>query len=167
MTRARLTNSRTILGLVGWLLVTATAGALGSLASVRAEDFYQQLVRPDWAPPPEIFGPVWTALYILMALAAWLVWRECGLRRCRGIFSLYIVQLGANALWSWLFFAWRQGALAFFEIIALWILILLTIVGFWRIRPLSGALLLPYLAWVSFAAVLTFAVWRLNPGLLG
>ncbi|NUM78982.1 tryptophan-rich sensory protein [candidate division KSB1 bacterium] len=79
---------------------------------------------------------------------------------------LFLIQLAVNALWTWLFFVWRQGALAFIEIVILWALILATIVAFWRVRPLAGILLLPYLAWVTFAAALTYATWRLNPQLL-
>ena len=80
--------------------------------------------------------------------------------------TLFIVQLGVNALWSWLFFAWRQGAFATAEVLLLWFLIVATIIVFWRISAIAGALLIPYLAWVTFASALTFSVWRLNPGLL-
>jgi tryptophan-rich sensory protein len=154
-------------GLAGWLLGSFAAAAAGGVASANAGDFYQQLVRPGWAPPPWLFGPVWSVLYLLMGIAAWLVWRERGFRGARAALTLFIVQLAANALWTWLFFAWRLGALAFGEILLLWVLIAATIAAFWRVRPLAGALLLPYLLWVTFAAALTFAVWRANPGLLG
>lgn len=153
--------------LAGWLLVTFAASAVGAAASIHAGDFYAQLVRPAWAPPASIFGPVWTALYALMAVAAWLVWREGGWRVRRAALGLYLVQLGANALWTWLFFAWRRGGLALVEILLLWGLIAATTALFHRARPLAGALLLPYLAWVSFAAALTFSLWQRNPGLLG
>ncbi|HRQ47612.1 MAG TPA: tryptophan-rich sensory protein, partial [Rhodocyclaceae bacterium] len=109
----------------------------------------------------------WTVLYLLMGVAAWLVWRERSARKVGIALTLFLVQLGANALWTWLFFAWRLGALAFGEILVLWVLILCTIAVFWRVRPLAGALLIPYLAWVSFATALTFAVWQGNPALLG
>jgi tryptophan-rich sensory protein len=154
-------------GLAGWLLGSFAAAAAGGVASANAGDFYQQLVRPGWAPPPWLFGPVWSVLYLLMGIAAWLVWRERGFRGARAALTLFIVQLAANALWTWLFFAWRLGALAFGEILLLWVLIAATIAAFWRVRPLAGALLLPYLLWVTFAAALTFAVWRMNPALLG
>ena len=85
--------------------------------------------------------------------------------RCAG--RLCIAQLALNALWTWLFFVWHLGALAFVDIVLLWPLILATLLAFWRVRPLAGALLLPYLAWVSFAAMLNFAMWRLNPAVLG
>jgi tryptophan-rich sensory protein len=155
------------IGLAGWLLGSFAAAAVGGVASANAGDFYQQLARPGWAPPPWLFGPVWSVLYLMMGIAAWLVWRERGFRGARAALTLFIVQLAANALWTWLFFAWRRGALAFGEILLLWVLIAATIAAFWRVRPLAGALLLPYLLWVSFAAALTFAVWRMNPALLG
>jgi tryptophan-rich sensory protein len=114
-----------------------------------------------------VFAPVWTTLYALMGIAAWLVWRVDGFRAYRSALTFFLVQLAINALWSWLFFAWHFGALAFADIVVLWLLIIATIVSFWRVRPLAGALLVPYLLWVSFAAVLNFSVWQLNPQVLG
>lgn len=154
-------------GLIGWLLLSFAAAALGAVASVQAASFYQHLAKPPWAPPSSVFGPVWSLLYAMMGIAAWLVWRESGWRRQRGPLTLFVIQLAVNALWSWLFFAWHHGALAFADIVVLWLLIAVTLTAFWRVRPLAGALLLPYLCWVSFAAVLNFAVWHLNPGILG
>lgn len=154
-------------GLLAWLAISFSAAAVGGFASANAAPFYQQLVRPDWAPPAWLFGPAWTLLYLLMAVAAWLVWRDRGFRGATAALTLFLVQLAANALWTWLFFAWHLGALAFVEIVILWMLILATIVAFWRVRPLAGALLLPYLAWVTFASALAWSTWRLNPGILG
>ena len=156
-----------IVGLIGWLLLSFITAAIGAVASVQAAAFYQQLAQPSWAPPSSVFGPVWSVLYALMGVAAWLVWREGGWRRQRGVLALFVLQLALNALWSWLFFGWHRGALAFADIVLLWLLIVATLVGFWRVRPLAGALLLPYLCWVSFAAALNFAVWHLNPQILG
>ncbi|MEO6925103.1 MAG: TspO/MBR family protein [Rhodanobacter sp.] len=156
-----------IVGLIGWLLLSFVTAAIGAVASVQAAAFYQQLAQPSWAPPSSVFGPVWSVLYALMGVAAWLVWREGGWRRQRGVLALFVLQLALNALWSWLFFGWHRGALAFADIVLLWLLIVATLVGFWRVRPLAGALLLPYLCWVSFAAALNFAVWHLNPQILG
>lgn len=151
-------------GLLGWLLVTFVAAGIGSIASIRAGEFYGQLSRPDWAPPAEVFGPVWTLLYLLMAVAAWLVWRKAGsFAAARPALVLYLVQLAANALWSWLFFGWHLGGLAFAELALLWLLIGATLLAFWRIRPLAAALLLPYWAWVAFAGFLNYTVWQLNP----
>jgi tryptophan-rich sensory protein len=156
------------LGLVGWIALTFAAAAVGALASVNAQSFYAELFQPAWAPPAWLFGPVWSALYALMAIAAWLVWRAHGFfGAARVALVLFIVQLAFNALWSWLFFAWRQGALAFAEVLVLWCLIAATLVAFWRLARLAGALLVPYLCWVTFAAVLTFAVWQRNPNVLG
>jgi tryptophan-rich sensory protein len=160
-------KSRQIAGLVAWLGVSFVAAAVGGVATVRAGAFYTQLVRPEWAPPPNIFGPVWTTLYVLMGIAAWLVWRVGGFRAARKALTLFVVQLSANALWSWLFFAWQLGALAFAEIILLWGLVAATLVAFWRIRPLAGVLLVPYLLWVSFATALSYSIWQLNPQVLG
>src|SRR3546814_2570976 len=121
------------------------AAAIGSAASIQAGPFYTQLVRPGWAPPPDIFGPGWTVLYALMGIAAWLVWRVGGFRAARAALTLFLVQLAVNALWSWLFFGWHLGALAFADIVLLWVLIVATLIAFWRIRPIAGALLIPYL----------------------
>jgi len=156
-----------ILGLIGWLVVSFAASAVGAVASIQARSFYSQLSQPAWAPPPWVFGPVWTALYALMAIAAWLVWCRGGFRTNRIALSFFLAQLVFNALWSWLFFAWQLGALAFVDIVLLWILIVATLVCFWRVRPLVGALLIPYLLWVSFASALNYSVWQLNPQFLG
>ncbi|HEY5646241.1 MAG TPA: TspO/MBR family protein [Pseudomonadales bacterium] len=158
---------RELPGLFGWLLLTFVASAVGAIASVEAQSFYAQLLQPAWAPPPGVFGPVWTTLYALMAVAAWLVWRSGGFASNRTALGLYLAQLALNGLWSWLFFAWRLGALAFAEVILLWVLIAATLIAFWRVRPLAGVLLLPYLLWVSFAALLNYVLWQLNPGSFG
>lgn len=159
-------GARSALGLLGWLAACYATSAVGAVASISAQGFYRELVRPGWAPPPWVFGPVWTTLYALMAVAAWLVWRERGWAGARVSLVLFVAQLAVNALWTWLFFAWRLGALASAEIVLLWVLLLVTIARFWRVRPLAGALLLPYLAWVTFATALSFSIWRLNPTLL-
>lgn len=154
-------------GLIGWILLCFFAAAIGGWASANAPVFYRELTLPTWAPPAWVFGPVWTLLYLLMAIAAWLVWREGGFARQRVALGLFLAQLVANALWSWLFFGLQQGALSSLEIIVLWALIVATMVAFWRVRPVACLLLVPYLAWVSFAAVLNVALWRLNPQSLG
>lgn len=160
-------NWRSALGLVGWLAVSFAASAIGAAGSIQAGSFYERLQQPAWAPPASVFGPVWTVLYALMAIAAWLVWRSGGFRANRVALGLFLGQLAVNALWSWLLFAWRLGAAAFADIVLLWVLIVATLIAFWRVRRLAGVLLLPYLLWVSFAAVLNFAVWQLNPEILG
>ena len=161
---SRLTQS---LGLVGWLAIAFVAAAVGGSAAADAPAFYGQLVLPTWAPPAGAFGPVWTVLYTLMGVAAWLVWREHGFRGAAVALRLYVAQLVANALWTWIFFAWHQGALSLAEIVVLWLLIASTLLAFWRLHRLAALLLVPYLAWVSFATGLTFSLWRLNPAALG
>ena len=162
-----LSLSRQFLGLLGWVGLSYGLAAVGAVASVRAGAFYQQLARPAWAPPGWLFGPVWSLLYSFMAVAAWLVWREQGFRAAAPALVLFLLQLLANALWTWLFFRWRLGAAAFAEVLLLWFLILATTLAFGCVRPLAAVLLLPYLGWVSFASVLTWAIWKRNPGLLG
>jgi translocator protein len=162
-----LPKPKQFIGLVAWLVICFVVAGLGSAASVQAGSFYMELVRPDWAPPPSIFGPVWTALYATMGIAAWLVWRINGFRSARTALALFLVQLLLNALWSWIFFAWHLGALAFADIVLLWVLIVATLISFWRIQPLAGALLIPYLLWVSFASALNYSVWQRNTQMLG
>ncbi len=161
----RSTFAQTV-GLAGWLAVAFAAAAIGAVASIDAGAFYAQLVRPTWAPPASVFGPVWSVLYLLMGISAWLVWREQGAKELGVALTLFVAQLCANALWSWLFFAWHKGAFAFAEVLVLLVLIAATIRVFWRIRRLAGVLMLPYLAWVGFASALTWAVWQGNPKVL-
>jgi benzodiazapine receptor len=149
------------------LLLVAVAGGIGAMASIDAREFYTSLAKPVWAPPAEIFGPVWTLLYACIGFAAWIVWRaRGGIAHASDAFLLYGLQLALNALWSWIFFQWHGGALALVEICALWLTIFATTVHFWRIRRTAGLLMTPYLLWVSFAAALTAATWHLNPGIL-
>ena len=162
-----LPKNKQIIGLAGWLAVSFVTAAIGAVASIQASSFYLQLARPEWAPPANVFGPVWTVLYVLMAIAAWLVWRIGGFRAARTALILFLAQLAVNALWSWLFFGWHWGGLAFVDIGLLWVLIVATLVAFWRIRLLAGVLLIPYLLWVSFALALNYSVWQLNPQILG
>jgi tryptophan-rich sensory protein len=161
------TTLRQIIGLGGWLLLSFIVSAIGAAASVQAKSFYGQLAQPAWAPPSWVFGPVWTVLYVLMAVAAWLVWRSGGFRQNRLALGFFLVQLVFNALWSWLFFGWRLGGWAFADILALLVSLAITLVLFWRVRRAAGVLLIPYLAWVTFAAVLNFVVWQMNPQVLG
>lgn len=151
------------LGFAGWIGLACITAGIGGLASINASDFYLQLSLPDWAPPPWVFGPVWSVLFLMMGVSAWLVWRVNGFRPARLALSLFLIQLVFNALWSWLFFAWHHGAFAFIDILILWTLIVATLIRFWRIRPIAGWLLLPYVMWVSFAAALNYAIWQLNP----
>jgi tryptophan-rich sensory protein len=157
---------RAALGVAAWIGGCLTAGAVGAVASADAAEFYGALEKPPWAPPPWVFGPVWTTLYVLMGVAAGMVWRARGWHGARPALLLFVAQLVANALWSWLFFAWRAGALAMVEIVVLTALVAATVVAFARVRGAAALLLTPYLAWVIFAATLTAEVWRRNPDLL-
>lgn len=162
-----MTRKRQVLGFIGWFILVFAAAAVGAVASIQAASFYGSLARPSWAPPSSVFAPVWNVLYLLMTISVWLVWREHVTRTVRHALVLFVAQLALNALWSWLFFAWRHGRWAFVEILVLWVMIAATLAAFWRIRTLAGALLLPYLAWVSFATALAYQTWRLNPQVLG
>jgi len=157
-----LTTLRSALGLVGWLAVSFAAAWVGSRFMPGA--WYNALAKPSWNPPNFVFAPVWTALYVLMAVAAWLVWRRAGFTGARAALTLFIVQLALNALWSYLFFGAHRPDLAFMEILVLWALILVTAVLFWREVQLAGLLMLPYLAWVGFASFLNFTLWQMNRG---
>jgi benzodiazapine receptor len=148
------------LALVLWILAALAAGWVGS--RFMPGEWYASLAKPTWTPPDAVFAPVWTALYVLMGIAAWMTWREAGFSGAAAPLVLFIVQLGLNALWSYLFFGAHRPMLAFFEIVVLWIVILLTLVGFWKVKPLAGALLVPYLCWVAFASALNLRLWRLN-----
>lgn len=158
---------RQALGLLAWLLLSFAAAAVGGLASVQAGTFYLDLVRPSWAPPAWLFGPVWSVLYVLMGVAAWLVWRTGSGGGARKALILFSAQLVVNALWTWLFFVWHLGGVAFAEVLLLWAMIFATISLFAKVSKLAAALLVPYLAWVSFASALNFTLWQLNPGVLG
>ncbi len=150
-------------GLVVAVAVCLGGGALSGLATASSvSSWYPSLARPSWTPPSAVFGPVWSILYLTMGIALWLVWRA----RPEGggpETAAFAVQLALNLAWSVLFFGLRRPDLAFAEVLALWLAIVATIVVFWRASPVAGALLLPYLAWVSFATCLNGAFWRLNP----
>jgi len=151
---------RQIPALVGWVLICFAAASLGGL--FMPGEWYASLKKPTWNPPAWIFGPVWTALYTIMAVTAWLVWKRGGLATQRGALLFFLVQLLFNALWSPLFFGLHLPGLAFVDLLLLWLALLATVAAFWKTRRLAGAMLLPYLAWVTFAGALNFAIWRLN-----
>ena len=162
-----LSPQRQALGLAGWLAASFVAGGIGAMASANAGAFYGQLSRPLWAPPAWLFGPVWSVLYVLIGIAAWMVWRRHGFRGAASALTLFGIQLLANALWTWLFFVWHLGAIALVEIVVLWWLIVGTMLAFWRLHRPAAVMLLPYLAWVGFASALNYSLWRLNPVVLG
>lgn len=149
------------IGLAAWVLISFAPGWIGSRWA--PGDWYAGLVKPALTPPGVVFPVVWSILYALMGVAAWLVWRRAGLAGAAWPLALFLAQLVLNGLWSWLFFGAQRPGPAFAEVVALWLLILATTVAFWRRAPAAGALLLPYLAWVGFASWLNFRIWRLNP----
>lgn len=159
----RRSPGRDLLALVGFLAACfSAAGVGGLLTALGLGGWYDSLRKPPWNPPSSAFGPVWTLLYASMALAAWLVWKRSGRAGARVPLALFGLQLALNVAWSGLFFGLRRPDLALLEIVALWLAILATLVAFARVRPLAGWLMAPYLLWVTFAAALNFALWRLN-----
>ena len=154
-------QSKTILGLIGWVLLCFTPALLG--ARFMPGEWYAALDKPPWNPPGWIFGPVWSALYTMMAVAAWLVWKRGGFAVQRRPLGWFLAQLMLNAAWTPLFFGLHRPDLAFAEILLLWLAIGATIAAFWRVHRGAAWLLVPYLVWVSFAAVLNGTLWKLNP----
>lgn len=159
-------RTKQTLGLVVLLAICLGAAAAGSaVTNPRIAGWYATLNKPSWTPPNWVFGPVWTVLYVGMAVAAWLIWRQRGMvGSARTPLVLFAVQLAFNVAWSWLFFGLRSPGLAFLDIVLLWIAIAATLVAFWRRSLAAGLLLVPYLAWVTFAAILNLAIWQLNTG---
>jgi tryptophan-rich sensory protein len=155
-----MTTIDSILGAIGWLALTFSAAWLGS--RFLPDEWYKNLKKPGWNPPNKIFAPVWSALYLFMAAAAWLVWRSYGFSLALFPLVLFVIQLLLNSAWTWTFFGLHRPGTALADIIVLWVLILITLTLFWQFEPLAGALLLPYLAWVSFATYLNLTIWRLN-----
>ena len=155
-----MSRSQRILGLCGWLAACFAAASLGAL--FLPGEWYASLRKPAWNPPGWVFGPVWSALYTLMAVAAWLVWKRGGFRAHGRPLTLFLVQLALNAAWSPLFFGLRWPGAAFVEILLLWMAIVATLLAFRPVSRTAAWLLAPYLAWVSFAAVLNGVLWRLN-----
>jgi tryptophan-rich sensory protein len=151
------------IGLAVFIVVCLGAGGLGAIATTPEIDgWYRTLAKPAWNPPDGVFGPVWTTLFILMAVGAWLVWQRKGFKAAAMPMTLFGAQLLLNVTWSWIFFGMHQPGWAFVEIVILWLAIVATTVAFFRYSKISGWLLVPYLGWVSFAAVLNAAIWRLN-----
>lgn len=149
-----------VLALIGWIALTFSAAAPGTLVSTGG--WYAELVKPSWNPPGWVFGPVWTLLYIMMAVAAWLVWLRGGWKARRRPLMLYLVQWALNAIWTPLFFGLQCPGLAFAEIVFLVAAVLVTLRAFWRVRRSAGLLLVPYAVWVAFAAILNFTIWQMN-----
>ena len=158
-----LSLSQQLTGLIAWILVCFACAGIGSAVTIpNLEVWYAGLNQPSWNPPNWIFGPVWTTLFAMMAVAAWLVWRRAGFGKGRLSLTWFGIQLGLNLGWSILFFGCQQPAFALIEIVMLWLAIAITISLFCRHSKLAAGLMAPYLCWVSFATVLNFAFWSLN-----
>jgi translocator protein len=145
--------------LLAWLAIAFVPAVIGFRFPAPA--YYARLDKPSWAPPAWLFGPVWTVLYALMGVAAWLVAGEDSPRR-RIPLVLWSAQLALNATWTPVFFGLRSPALALANLVLLWLALVATITAFFSRRPVAGTLLIPYLIWVSFAAALNFEIWRRN-----
>ena len=160
MTRPDVSRRRDVLGLVAFVLLcfgTATLARTATVESVR--EWYPALRKPPWTPPSWLFGPVWTLLYGMMAVAGWLAWRD---ERTKTTTVVFLLQLLLNGAWTWIFFGARRPDLAFAGICVLWLAIVATIAASWKISRMAALLLVPYLAWVTFAAALNLSVARLN-----
>ena len=146
------------------IAIPLLVGAISAYFTVTGvESWYQTIQKPSWNPPNWIFGPVWTTLYVMMGVAFWMVWKEDTSRELKMIaVILFGVQLILNFLWSFIFFKLELPGFAFLEILFLWIAILATIFAFAQVNKTAAWLLVPYISWVSFAAILNFTIWRLN-----
>lgn len=148
-----------MLSLVVFVALVVAAAVTG--AQFQPGAWYAALVKPSWTPPNWLFGPVWTLLYIGIAVAGWLVWRKRG--RVDAAIGVWLGQLVLNAAWSWLFFGMHRPDLALIDILAMLVLIVLFIVFARRVSPIASYLFVPYFLWVSYATALNFAIWRANP----
>jgi translocator protein len=153
-------RKRSVAGLLFWLLLSFAVGWFGT--QFEPGGWYAALRKPEWTPPAFVFGPVWTFLYILMAVAAWLVWRRNGFLGAPIALSLYLLQLVLNGAWSWLFFGLHQLGLAAIELAILWLTLWATAAAFSRHSKVSALFLVPYLLWTGFALILNISIWRLN-----
>jgi len=148
---------------VVFVLLSFSAAAIGSFSTRSGtRDWYPTLRKPSWTPPDRVFGPVWTVLYVCIATAGFLVWRNAPAGGATLPMVFFAVQLLLNAAWSWVFFGLRQPGWALAELTLLWLAIAATTLVFFRICFWSGLLFVPYLLWVTFAGVLNFAIWRAN-----
>jgi len=150
-----------IVSLIGFVGACFAAASMGTI--FRPGEWYERLAKPSWRPPNWLFAPVWTVLYLAIAVSGWLIWRKAGMAGAALPLIIYLLQLVLNAAWTPIFFGLHRLGAAFVEIVLLWASIAATIVFFQPIDALAAWLLVPYLAWVSFAATLNFAIWRLNP----
>ncbi|MEQ1824534.1 MAG: TspO/MBR family protein [Pirellula sp.] len=154
---------RQLVWLIGFISVCFAAAGLGAAAtSSSVGSWYPTLAKPSWNPPNWVFGPVWSALFLMMAVSAWMVWRCQGWRAAQGAMIWFGIQLSLNVFWSFLFFGLQSPGLAFAEILLLWLAVVATYFAFRRKSVTAARMLLPYLVWSSFAVFLNFTIWRLN-----
>ncbi len=163
LTPRRLVSMKQALALAGFLAISYLAGVVGVvLMGSEPGAWYAALAKPAWTPPGAFIGAVWNVLYALMGVAAWLVWRAEGWRGAGRALGVFVVQLVVNAAWSGVFFRAHALGAAFVTIVVLDALVLATMYGFWRVRPVAGALLVPYFLWALFATALNGAIWAMN-----
>ena len=156
-------TKRELAGLGAFLVVCLGIGALGAAATAQSVGtWYRGLAKPSFNPPDWVFAPVWTALYVLIAVSGWRVWRRRGFGGARAAMNAYALQLSLNLGWSFVFFGQRMIGAALLEIAVLLAAIAANAALFWRIDRLAGSLLVPYAGWVAFAGLLNFELWRLN-----
>jgi tryptophan-rich sensory protein len=154
-------EASSLIALLGFIAACFLAAFTGTF--FRPGDWYERLAKPSWRPPNRLFAPVWTILYLMIAVSGWLVWREAGFAGAALPLAVYGLQLVLNAAWTPIFFGLHRPDLAFLNIVLVWLSIVATMLLFYPINAVAALLLLPYLAWVAFAAALNFAIWRLNP----
>lgn len=149
--------------LAGFVALCFTAAGIGWFwTDAGLTEWYSGLRKPGWTPPDRVFGPVWSVLYLTMAVAGWLIWRRRTLAGANVALLLFVVQLGLNAIWTGLFFSLRRPGLAFGEITLLWLAIVATVMAFWRLNRAAALLMIPYWLWVSFASILNLVIWMMN-----
>ena len=155
-----LTTLASVTGLAVFVILVMAVASTG--AAFKPGTWYESLIKPGWTPPNWLFPVAWTILYVMIAVAGWLVWRDAGMTGARLALSLYLLQLILNAAWSWLFFGLHRMDLAMLDIVALWLAVAATIAAFFAIKPAAGLILVPYLLWVSYAAALNLYIWQAN-----
>lgn len=156
-------TGKNILAFVVFLFICLGAAQLGSLFTIPSlDDWYQQIQKPAWTPPNWVFAPVWTLLYVSMAVAAWGVWKERDRQSVALPIGLFFAQLLVNVLWSYLFFTLHLPGWALLDLVILWVLILFTLITFYRVKAWAGLILIPYLLWVAYAGTLNAAIWQMN-----
>lgn len=157
-----MSTTKQVVALLVFLGICFAVAGLGSTVTMPAtEGWYRTLEKPSWIPPSWVFGPVWSLLYLMMAVAAWLVWRKAGTTPPLPL-ALFFVQLALNLEWSFLFFGAKRPDLAFIDIVLLWLAIAATIWAFSRVSTVAAWLMVPYILWVSFASALNFTIWQMN-----